>query len=212
MSFSLSCRTAIATGLRLLPEMKLLETGRTWNLPPCEEMRGPLNSELWQNLDEYVISPASTHSVYVTYYLEVSEAKGSSASRHSRNNHDLPINKSAFGGRKGGLLVVGKDAIGTKIKEQSTVKVSARGIRSRKERVEALEQKRVISSQISTREGCEVRIYFKYKPTVSYSLMVYGPFNGGRVSISNARVRQVSVQLASTFDISTSCPNFSAYY
>ena len=58
--------------------------------------------------------------------------------------------------------------------------------------VEAKEQKEVVPSKFLAQEGCEVQLCFTYKPGNSYSLNVYGPFCGGRVSILSARIQVVS--------------------
>ena len=50
----------------------------------------------------------------------------------------------------------------------------------------------ITRSKCCTPEGCEVQLCFKYELGNTYSLHVYGPICGGRVSISSAKIRKVS--------------------
>jgi len=162
--YSTVCRSTMQTGVRLLPETKLKETGRNWNLPQKEELSGPGQSEFWQHLDSKLMLLDSTHTVFVTYYLEASG--GAPTSTGSVETLHAPFS--------GGLLVTSEDA-GT----------SSDCI------IEAQSQNKILHSYLSTASGCEVQISFKVNPGRSYSLRVFGPESGGRVSVSNARMRQV---------------------
>lgn len=162
--YSTVCRSTMRTGVRLLPETKLKETGRNWNLPQKEELSGPGQSEFWQHLDSKLMLLDSTHTIFLTYYLETSGSAPTSSA--GEENLHAPFS--------GGLLVT-SEAAGT----------SSDCI------IEAQSQKKILHSYLSAASGCELQLSFKVNPGMSYSLRVYGPESGGRVSVSNARVRQV---------------------
>ena len=161
LSFSATCKYIMRSGVRILPETKVKETGRNWNLPAKDELSGPGHSEFWQHLDSKFVLPASTHTVLVAYYLETSDTTAGMV--------DL------LSSPPGGLLVASESSNSSDIVT-----------------IETNSQKRLLNSFVSTTSGFEVQLKFRIIPGRSYSLRVFGPKMGGRVSVSNVRMRQVS--------------------
>lgn len=161
LSFSATCKHVMRSGVRILPETKLKETGRNWNLPARDELSGPGHSEFWQHLDSKFVLPASTHTVLVAYYLETSDTTAGMV--------DL------LSSPPGGLLVASESSNSSDVVT-----------------IETDSQKRLLNSFISTTAGFEVQLKFRIIPDRSYSLRVFGPKMGGRVSVSNVRIKQVS--------------------
>ena len=185
LAFSNTCRRTVKAGVRLFPEVKLKETGRTWNLPGRDELLEPQQTECWQHLDSKLMLLQSTHTVFITYYLEVSELAST----------DAKENNSSSENRIGGLLVTSEDVTYADEREAT---------------IEAQHQKRLVHSQYLNLSGCEVQLSFEFKPGRSYSLRVYGSGKGGRVSISNARARQVSALIGPFFMLIFHCPHKSS--
>ena len=173
MNYSCVCRRTRSRGLRFETKRSVGEIGRSWNLPLRNELNA--GSEFCKQLDQYLTSANSTHLVYINYYIEVSEAKLSSYQNQIRSNPES-ISETF----KGGLQVLSESSHVTEEKKLANKKVVAK------------EQIKLASSKFCTRESCEVQLCFKYEPGNTYSLHVYGPIFGGRVSISSARIRKVS--------------------
>jgi len=174
LAFSSVCQRTMKAGVRIFPENKLKETGRSWLLPPRQELAGADQAEFWQNMDSMIMIPESTHTIFVTYYLEVSDSSQVSTSNKQggADAESLPQHMN------GGLLVVGENAAGIKKSEARVVG--------------KFQKKRAYSElNYDSVAGYEVQVSFTYRPGNSYTLRVYGPKGGGRISISNARVRQV---------------------
>jgi hypothetical protein len=178
LSFSLVSRKALAIGICLLSAIPLPETGRTWNFSSLDETNVQDQTKFWQHVDFGLILPECTHTIIISYYLEISESWGLDNQRETAQ-HPL---------ENGGLVVVSDHSKGnTKQKSYSdgifTEKVSWD--------IVAHQQKKAIHSLISTPHGFEVHLSFKYNPMRSYNLRAHGPRNGGRVSVSNTKIRQV---------------------
>jgi len=168
LAFSSVCLRTMRSGVRLLPENKVKETGRSWNLPARKDLTGPGLTEFWQHLDSKLMLLQSTHTIFVSYYLEVSESFDSGILKTHKKLSDAHFN--------GGLLVTSEDASSTEKTEDC---------------IEGQTQRKLVYSSLSPISGYEVQLSFTAKPGRSYSLRVYGPEGGGRVSVSNARLRQV---------------------
>ena len=182
LSFSLSSKKALTIGLCLLPDVPLPETGSTWNFQEMDNTINQDQTKFWQHIDFGLILPRCTHSVVISYYLEVSEAKGQAFERDQRQN-----SQRSFG--NGGLMVVSDSRTGKHANILSFAEDFMKDELSWD--LVASQQKKAHYSLISTPHGCEVLLSFKYDPTKSYSLRVWGPDHGGRVSVSNAKIRQV---------------------
>lgn len=167
LAFSATCRRTMRVGVRLFPEVKLKETGCSWRLPSRNELLEPTQTEFWQHLDSKLMLWKSTHTVFVSYYLEVSTSSGDIKNEVESSEMHL----------KGGLLVTSEDASYVDKGEDT---------------VEAQIQKKLAYSSLTGLSGYEVQLSFTFKPGRSYCLRVYSSGNGGRVSVSNARIRQVS--------------------
>ena len=166
LAFSATCRRTVRAGVRLFPEVELKETGRTWNFQERGDLPETQQSEFWQHLDSKLMLIQSTHTVFITYYLEVGSTKSSKEKDGCSSNDNWT----------GGLLVTSEDASVTEEGESI---------------IESKDQKKLLYSQYASASGNEVQLSFKFKPGRSYSLRAYGSWKGGRISVSKARVRQV---------------------
>ena len=180
LSFSLVCKNALANGICLLPEVPLSETGRTWNFPLFDETNDQDQTRFWQHIDFGLILPECTHTIIISYYLEISESQVLSFEQNQKNSQ-YPL-------ENGGLMVVGEHS-----KENTEQNRYSDAIFTDKASWDfvARRQRKAIHSFISTPHGAEVHLSFKYDPKLSYSLRAHGPHNGGRVSVSKTKIRQV---------------------
>ena len=171
ISYSATCKKTRALGLRLLSEMSLVKTEKNWN--SNEE----INSNFWQTIDDVLVTPSCTHTVYVMYYVGF-KTSNDFYLQGSSNSMDT----STLATESGGLRVVSKNNLQVPTANTSLATEGAYG----GEIIEEIEKRRV-----ATENGYEIRLSFKYLAGRSYSLRYYCAPDMGHISVSNARVRQV---------------------